>query len=108
MYMYGALLLLLCAAGGPPAAALPTPKSPVDYKFVEVQPGVTLGVAVAGSPTTSEAMVLLHGYPECSWFWRGVIDPLLAGGNLQLWMPDRAWPSSSLSTQPGSVAERTD
>ena len=56
---------------------------------VQVQPGITLDVAVAGSASAKDAMVLLHGYPECSWFWRGVVDPLLAGGGLQLWMPDQ-------------------
>lgn len=69
--------------------ALPTPRAPVEYKSVQVQPGITLDVAVAGPATAKDAMVLLHGYPECSWFWRGVVDPLLTGGNLQLWMPDQ-------------------
>lgn len=69
--------------------ALPTPQAPIEYRTVQVQPGITLDVAVAGSARAKDAMVLLHGYPECSWFWRGVVDPLLAGGDLQLWMPDQ-------------------
>ena len=44
--------------------------------------------AVPG-PGGGEAMVLLHGYPECSWFWRGLVDPLLQVPGLQLWMPDQ-------------------
>jgi pimeloyl-ACP methyl ester carboxylesterase len=69
--------------------ALPTPQAPIEYRTVQVQAGISLDVAVAGPVDAKDAMVLLHGYPECSWFWRGVVDPLLKGGGLQLWMPDQ-------------------
>jgi len=82
-------LLAAAALAADSARALPTPAAPIDYRMVEVQDGITLGVAVAGPATATEAMVLLHGYPECSWFWRGVVDPLLSKGDLQLWMPDQ-------------------
>ena len=62
---------------------------------MEVQPGITLDVALAGATaqdaTGREILLLLHGYPECSWLWRGVVDPILDsyGPGLQLVMPDQ-------------------
>jgi pimeloyl-ACP methyl ester carboxylesterase len=73
----------------PQSNGLPTPQATIEYRTVQVQAGIQLDVAVAGPARAKDAMVLLHGYPECSWFWRGVVDPLLKGGDLQLWMPDQ-------------------
>ena len=73
--------------------ALPTPKTPIEYNTVEVSPGISLDVATAGRASkTSETLLLLHGYPECSWLWRGVVDPIIeaySGRDLQLVMPDQ-------------------
>lgn len=55
-------LLLLAMRG----ATLPTTSSPVTYTRIDVN-GITLSMAVAGSGVTP--MVLLHVFPECSWFW---------------------------------------
>lgn len=60
------------------ADALPTPTASVSYEKVDVAPGITLDVAVAGNG--SQPVIFLHGYPEVSWLWRGVIDPMLADG----------------------------
>jgi len=66
--------------------ALPTPKAAVSYERVNVGGNITLSVAVAGTGMTP--MVMFHGFPECSWFWRGTIDPLLEDPSLKLFMPD--------------------
>eukprot|EP01047_Picozoa_sp_COSAG01_P051772 COSAG01_NODE_5377_length_4298_cov_2.455347_3_plen_207_part_00 len=109
-------------ARGPGACveALPTPRNAsVRYESVETAPGVRLNVAVAtlggDGGGTGSAVLLLHGYPATSWFWRGVLDPLLvdpplpAGGApppalprlRSLWMPDQR--GYNLSSQPGAV-----
>jgi hypothetical protein len=104
---------------GPCVDALPTPRNAsVRYESVETAPGVRLNVAVAtlgGGGGTGSAVLLLHGYPATSWFWRGVLDPLLADPPLpaggapppawprlrSLWMPDQR--GYNLSSQPRAV-----
>lgn len=68
------------------AAALATPKTAISYRNVSVGGGISLSTAVAG--TGDEPMVLFHGFPEASWFWRGMVDPLLKDTSLTLYMPD--------------------
>ena len=71
--------------------ALETPKTLIEYSRVQVAPAVTLDVAMAG-PAGGETLLLLHGYPECSWLWRGMVDPLMAAFaplKLRLVMPDQ-------------------
>ena len=72
------------------AVALPTPEMPLTYSKVSVSPGITYDVAM--TPPAANKLLLVHGWPECSWFWRGVVDPLVTalGGpeKLQLIMPD--------------------
>jgi pimeloyl-ACP methyl ester carboxylesterase len=84
------VLLLAVALHLPGGGALPTPAATITYDFVEVSPGISLDVATAGKET-GDTLLLLHGFPECSWLWRGVVDPMLAayGRDLQLVMPDQ-------------------
>ena len=77
------IALTFAAAAMHTCGALPTPATPIAYTRLAVGRGIELDVAVAGSGATP--MILLHGFPECSWFWRGVIDPLLqANSSLRL------------------------
>lgn len=75
------------------ASALPTPQHEVVYQKVSVAPDIELDVAFAGSMSAPHVVLFCHGYPENSWFWRGVIDPLLdddvIGSQLLLVMPDQ-------------------
>lgn len=63
-----------------------SPESHVSYEMMNVGVGIELSVAIAGTGTTP--MVMFHGFPECSWFWRGTIDTLLEDPSLKLFMPD--------------------
>jgi len=69
------------------SSALPTPRAPVTYEMIDVGGGITLDVAIAGTGKTP--MVLFHGYPETSWLWRSLIDPLLTDTSLKLIMPNQ-------------------
>eukprot|EP01052_Picozoa_sp_SAG31_P029754 SAG31_NODE_2985_length_4812_cov_3.398517_5_plen_145_part_00 len=103
-----ALLLRIVAV-----KALPTPTNVVHYSVFNItSTGVSLDVATAGD-AGGETLLLLHGYPECSWLWRGMIDPLLsawrssgakgAAGPLKLVMPDqRGYNHSSKPAAMGS------
>jgi pimeloyl-ACP methyl ester carboxylesterase len=72
------------------ASALPVPTNDVRYQMVDVGNGITLSVALAGSTSPSSVVLLLHGWPEASYLWRGVIDPLLKDTSDRLLiMPDQ-------------------
>eukprot|EP01062_Namystynia_karyoxenos_P006992 TRINITY_DN12447_c0_g2_i1.p1 TRINITY_DN12447_c0_g2~~TRINITY_DN12447_c0_g2_i1.p1 ORF type:complete len:324 (+),score=100.02 TRINITY_DN12447_c0_g2_i1:85-1056(+) len=92
-----AVALLFSAAHG-----LPTPTSPISYQRVHVTGGQILNVAVAGSREPKEAVLLLHGWPEASYLWRGCVDPLLANTtDRMLIMPDQR--GFNTSTKPKDV-----
>ena len=57
----------------------------VEHTYVEV-PGVRVHVATAG-PADGPPVVLLHGWPQHWWCWRGVIGPLAAAGH-RVYAPD--------------------
>eukprot|EP01062_Namystynia_karyoxenos_P006990 TRINITY_DN12447_c0_g1_i1.p1 TRINITY_DN12447_c0_g1~~TRINITY_DN12447_c0_g1_i1.p1 ORF type:complete len:351 (+),score=114.84 TRINITY_DN12447_c0_g1_i1:84-1055(+) len=89
---------LLCAA----AHGLPTPTNPIRYQRVPVSGGQTLNVALAGSAQPKEAVLMLHGYPEASWLWRGCVDPLLRDTtDRMIIMPDQR--GFNTSSKPGDV-----
>ena len=72
--------------------ALPTPQSPIEYRNISLDGrNVTLSTALASnSDTPSSVVLLLHGWPEASWMWRGLVDPLLAADKARLLiMPDQ-------------------
>jgi len=92
---------LLCISG------LPTPQHTVNYKQVDIGLGIELDVAFAGNPAGSHVVLLLHGYPENSWFWRGLIDPLLddgtIGSEVLMIMPDQR--GYNHSTKPEGIMQ---
>jgi pimeloyl-ACP methyl ester carboxylesterase len=57
-----------------------------DFRKVALETGVTLNVALAGSPE-APPVILLHGFPESHRTWRGLV-PLLAD-SFRLVMPDQ-------------------
>jgi pimeloyl-ACP methyl ester carboxylesterase len=60
--------------------ARPFPPAPgVSHAFHDVATGIRLHVAEAG-PEDGPPVVLLHGWPQHWWCWRGVIGPLADAG----------------------------
>ena len=57
---------------------LPVDGVEVEHRYVDAR-GVLLHVAFAG-PEGGEPVVLLHGWPQHWWIWRGVIPPLVEAG----------------------------
>lgn len=51
----------------------------VGHRFVELGDGVTIHVAEAG-PADGPPVMLVHGFPQNWWEWRGIIGPLAAEG----------------------------
>ena len=68
---------------------MPRPFPPcagVRHGFCDVATGIRVHVAEAG-PADGPPVVLLHGWPQHWWCWRGVIGPLAAAG-LRVIAPD--------------------
>jgi len=70
-----------------------------EFSKVALETGVTLNVALAGSPE-APPVILLHGFPESHRTWRGLV-PLLAD-SFRLVMPDQR--GFAGSDQPQEVA----
>lgn len=100
--------LLACS----PAQALPVPTQPVHYEsFAVPNTSVTLQVAVAGScratGSCNTTVLLLHGFPESSLSWMGLVDPLLADGRAASWqlvIPDQRGYNNSDKPPPTAAA----
>jgi hypothetical protein len=82
-----AIAAVLVTLGAAMVSALPEPRHAVFWQDVAVAPDVTLTVGVAGR-AGAQPVVLLHGFPEGSLSWASLVDPLLDGSDLQLWMPN--------------------
>ena len=64
-------------------ATMPRPFPPCDrttHAFHDVATGIRMHVAEAG-PSDCPPVVLLHGWPQHWWCWRGVIGPLADAGH---------------------------
>lgn len=84
-----ALLWMLLTSA---ASALPTPRSSITYQAIQLHGrNITLSTALASnSESPTRVVLLLHGWPEASWMWRGLVDPLLAADEPRvLIMPDQ-------------------
>ena len=55
------------------------PVAGVTHRFPRVATGIAMHVAEAGPPD-GPPVLLLHGWPQHWWCWRGVIGPLAAAG----------------------------
>lgn len=58
------------------AALLP----PLRDELIEVQPGVSLRVRTSRTADGAPVIVLVHGFPECWYAWRGQIAALHQAG----------------------------
>lgn len=88
-----------------PAGAGPLPQLPgieITHEWIELPAG-RFHVARAGDPA-KPALLLVHGFPQSWWCWRGVIEEL--AGEAHLVMPDlRGHGWSAVPTTPGSYAK---
>jgi pimeloyl-ACP methyl ester carboxylesterase len=74
---------------------------PIPGEFLQLPTnGITLHAAVAGPPD-GKLVILLHGFPEFWYAWRGQIAPL-AGAGLRILAPDQR--GYNLSDKPTGVA----
>ena len=74
---------------------------PIPGEFLRLPTnGITLHAAVAGPPE-GKLVILLHGFPEFWYGWRGQIAPL-AGAGLRILAPDQR--GYNLSDKPAGVA----
>ncbi|MDZ4764189.1 MAG: alpha/beta hydrolase [Chloroflexota bacterium] len=74
-------------------------QTPIIHRFIPTN-GIQLHVAQAGDPA-NELVILLHGFPEFWYGWRGQIDALVEAG-YYVWCPDQR--GYNLSDKPAGVA----
>jgi pimeloyl-ACP methyl ester carboxylesterase len=57
---------------------LPVPGVDIEHRYVDAR-GLRMHVALAG-PEDGDPVVLVHGWPQHWWIWRGIIPPLVDAG----------------------------
>lgn len=88
-----AALTVLSALG---AAASPTAEPTAQTGFLQVSPGLTLRRLVVANPDARGTVLLLHGFPETAYAWRGLATQL--GREFEVHAFD--WPGYGESSRP--------